>query len=415
MQPLKITILGDYWDCQIYMGRLYLWSFDGSLKVYKWDDIVSSLIADPKDRLAMYCAFTKGNYFYNPELEIIFKDDDFKNLLQNKFNSLQRNVFEINAEDNQEYLYGEQDNPFDELPTDTEIINKTIYGVTPSGIWATDAHRYNRNKPVKTRPTHVWDCPILSLKANNYNQIALSAGSEGLYELNPFYEKKDYRSSLKKVDKSIYEVSKRHSLFSNYSYLSIYNSSNIANSFLALFNWEVHENPYGKEYERKFEKIIDESEIFLNSNRNKLSWGTQDKIYKAVEGGFEIVKFNNYAKEDEDERIFTKKRRIDLHAWKGEVISGSIAYFGTIIECENALVVALSDGTNITINGPITKWRVYPRSINYENHLHVILEDKIEIYSFNNDYFVDQSSKDLGIIYNKNKIIRNNKRRSFYS
>ena len=27
MQPVKITIKGDYYDCQIYRGRLYLWTF----------------------------------------------------------------------------------------------------------------------------------------------------------------------------------------------------------------------------------------------------------------------------------------------------------------------------------------------------------------------------------------------------
>ena len=34
MQPLKITITGDFWDCQIYRGRLYLWSLNGELKVF---------------------------------------------------------------------------------------------------------------------------------------------------------------------------------------------------------------------------------------------------------------------------------------------------------------------------------------------------------------------------------------------
>ena len=44
MQPLKISILGDYFDCQIYRGRLYLWTFDGDLKVYDSNSLVKSLI-----------------------------------------------------------------------------------------------------------------------------------------------------------------------------------------------------------------------------------------------------------------------------------------------------------------------------------------------------------------------------------
>ena len=31
MQPSKITILGDFFDCQIYRGRLYLWTLSGDI------------------------------------------------------------------------------------------------------------------------------------------------------------------------------------------------------------------------------------------------------------------------------------------------------------------------------------------------------------------------------------------------
>jgi hypothetical protein len=183
------------------------------------------------------------------------------------------------------------------------------------------------------------------------------------------------------------------------------------NSFMALFNWKKLESSdnFNHNVERKFDKIIDENKIFQNNGSHKLSWGAQDKIYRAVNGGFEIVRFDNYTDKDE-KSMFTEKRKINLSSWKGDVISGGVAYFGVIIECENALVIALSNGKNYTIKGPITRWRIYPRSINYENHLHVILEDRIEIYSFNNDYFVDQKEKEVGIYYSRNKTFQRNKR-----
>ena len=59
----------------------------------------------------------------------------------------------------------------------------------------------------------------------------------------------------------------------------------------------------------------------------------------------------------------------------------------------------LSDGSYYNIPGEISRVRVFPRSFNYENHLHVIHDNKLEIYSFNNDYFVDQKSKDFGFAY----------------
>jgi hypothetical protein len=41
--------------------------------------------------------------------------------------------------------------------------------------------------------------------------------------------------------------------------------------------------------------------------------------------------------------------------------------------------------------------------MNYENHLHVILDDRIEIYSFNHDYFLDQEEKNIGIQFTSEK------------
>lgn len=41
--------------------------------------------------------------------------------------------------------------------------------------------------------------------------------------------------------------------------------------------------------------------------------------------------------------------------------------------------------------------------MNYENHLHVILDDCIQIYSFNQDYFLSQEQKTIGIQFKNEK------------
>ena len=46
MQPSKITILGDFFDCQIYRGRLYLWTLSGDIYTYDWNGIIGSLETD---------------------------------------------------------------------------------------------------------------------------------------------------------------------------------------------------------------------------------------------------------------------------------------------------------------------------------------------------------------------------------
>jgi len=234
--------------------------------------------------------------------------------------------------------------------------------------------------------------------------LALSGGDEGLFELNMATSKP---SNLERVEKRspIFQISNSHSSFSNYSYLNIYNTSLVENSFLAMFKWNITKDKNQNEKPlRDYDTEISDHQIFNVKNKHHfVSWGIEDKLYKATEGGFEIIKYNNYANEEKGEKKFERLKTVDLDAWKGQIINGGTAYFGNIVECENALVVIQSDGKILTIPGPITRWRVYPRSMNYENHLHVILDDRIEIYSFNHDYFLNQEDKEIGIQFTAEK------------
>ncbi|WPQ63805.1 hypothetical protein SIO70_02895 [Chitinophaga sancti] len=397
MQSVKITIEGDYIDCQIYRGRLYLWAFDGSLRVYKWNELVESLVADQANLLAMTYCFLESSYIYDYYLTKLFLDEDFKKLLIRKFETIGGEGFQLTEDQAANFLIKQQDTPGKLLPTDTEIYGNTLYYINETGLYSTGAHRYGKlSNPVSSRPSKLWDCRLLSIKANKYPQIALSAGEDGLFEFNKIDRAP---ITLPKADTlfPIYKISEGHSSFANYSFLSIYNTSLISQSYMALFTWNMNsKESSSKRATRDFQRTVPDNFIFRSGiETDHISWGIQDKIYRATDTGFEIVKFDNGNGEREPQ--WSQLDFINLRPWKGKVIGGSAAHFGTIVECENALVIMLSDGQVMTIAGPITRWRVYPRSNNYENQLHVILDDKIEIYSFNQDYFVNQENKEFGI------------------
>lgn len=408
MQPVKITIPGDYVDCQIYRGRLYLWTFNGSLKICDWNGIIESLIKKTTQKVPLTFCFINGNYLYKESIIDLFTDIDFKNLLIKKFALVADQEYIIKPRQLSKFLMGEQETPTKIIPTDTEIYSSNLYFITESGLFVGSAHRDKSEKNlVSSKPRKIWDCDLLSIKANKYPQLALSGGSEGLFELNMTRLQPENLKQIETKD-SIYEISRSHSSFSNYASLSIYNSSVATESFMALFEWNTKKDENQKDiYQRDFAKNINENEIFNSKDKhNYLSWGIEDKIYRATNQGFEIVRFNNRANEEKGEKKFTRIGNTNLHAWKGKVINGGTAYFGNVVECENALVVMLSDGRTHTIPGPITRWRVYPRSRNYENHLHVILDDRIEIYSFNQDYFLNQGEKALGIEFKPEQMTR---------
>jgi hypothetical protein len=405
MQPVKITLKGDYYDCQIYRGRLYLWTFDGDLKVYNWNELVQSFIKKETDNIAMTFCFLDGNYLYKSSLIELFKDKDFKDLLLKKFKEIEKPTFELSITELEKFIFGQQETPTGILPTDTEIYSNKLYFINENGLYSGSAHRAKSEKyPVSSKPSKLWDCNLLSLKANKYPQLALSGGDEGLFELNMA---SSLPSNLERIEKRspIFQVSKNHSSFSNYSYLNIYNTSLVENSFLATFKWNITKDNNNKEKAlRDYDTYINDKTIFeVKNKKHFVSWGIEDKLYKATEGGFEIIKINNYANADKGQKQFNRLKTVDFNAWKGKVINGGTAYFGNIVECENALVVIQSDSKILTIEGPITKWRIYPRSMNYENHLHVILDDRIEIYSFNHDYFLNQENKEIGIEFKAEK------------
>jgi hypothetical protein len=423
MQPLKISILGDYFDCQIYRGRLYLWTFDGDLKVYDWNSLVKSLIKKDTDKIALTFSFLDGNYLYKSDLIELFKDKDFKTLLLKKFKNLEKQTFELTEKKISKFLIGEQTTPKGTIPTDTEIYSNKLYFITDEGLFSGSVHRSKSEKyAVSSRPKKLWDCNLLSIKANKYPQLALSGGDEGLFELN-MANNSPNNLKLIETQKPIYQVSENHSSFCNYSHINIFNTSLIDDSFLATFKWDENkkDSRIYQKWHRNFDKNISANELFKTdekiNNRFNISWGIEDKIYRATPNGFEIIKFNNYANEEEGEEKYKRLQSVNLQAWKGQIINGGSAYFGNIIECENALVVTLSNGKFLTIPGPITKWRVYPRSLNYENHLHVIKDDRIEIFSFNQDYFLEQEDKRIGIEFDKYKRVRKptNSNTSFFA
>ncbi|MBK9982094.1 MAG: hypothetical protein IPP15_06650 [Saprospiraceae bacterium] len=391
MQPVKIIIQGDFYDSQIYRGRLYLWTFNGGLKVVKWNELVKSLLKEESDKIPLTFSFLDGNYLYKTSLIEIFKDIDFRDLLLKKFKKFSKKEYYISEQKLNNYLLGEQETPTRILPTDTEIYGNRLYFIHNEGLFSGEVHRAESEKYlVSSRPSKLWDCNLLTIKANRWPQIALSGGDQGLFELNMANSNP---TNLIQVEPNhpIYQLSEKHSSLSNYTYLSVYNTSFVKNSFLIEFQWNIQNEKHDKIKHRDFKGNITQNKIFKTSkNFPSISWGVDDKIYKTTENGFEVIKVNYFADIQKGEEIFKLISKVDLQIWKGKIINVGSAYFGNIIECENALVVNLSNGTNITIPGPITRWRVFPRSLNYENQLHVIHDDRLEIISFNHDYFIDQ-------------------------
>jgi len=119
----------------------------------------------------------------------------------------------------------------------------------------------------------------------------------------------------------------------------------------------------------------------------------------ATHESIEVVKYKPQVKRELEQKfsqLGSVEINQDLH---GDIISGDSALFGFIVESENGLLVIDSEIRTTWLEGEPTSWRVFPKSKYYTNQLHVIYEKCVCVFSFNHDYFVDQSVKKVGIQY----------------
>jgi hypothetical protein len=407
VQPVRLTIFGDFWDSQIYKGRLYLWGMDNVLYIYDWETLVES-IAREELRMPLVCAFARGDLLYIPrDLSVIFEDREIRQVLDEKFHLVSQLDWSFSQLDIETFLMGQQDSPFDALHDDSSMYMNRLYCLTDTGLYSAQAHKpKNRKYKVDRASNKLWDGLGTAVKTKS-ETLAVAAADDGLFELSI----RNHREPT--------QVSNYHTVFINWAFTSIYGSSDIESGHLAAYTWTEEEIEGDRDFDASFEttdtrrvrefvRLVSEDEIFgessqtTNGNR-ALSWGGQDKLYRATALGIEAVHFTQQYVADQmsNYRPFEPIGKIDLAIAglenPGAAISGSVTLYGIIVEYEDALIVAASNGEQHVIPGPITRWRVFPQSVRYENHLHVIFDDRIEIWSFNNDYFVDQREKRAGI------------------
>lgn len=393
MQPIKIKIAGDFWDCQIYRGWLYLWTINNEIYIIDWEKLVNKISPSIRLNTAINLAFVNGSHLYEEAFGTVFEDKDVIALLKDKFIELADLNFDLTIGDIEDCILYKIDSPFSELPNETEISNNAVFAATDEGLLKANTHIGGLKYGISTRVDKLWDCPLLSIKANLYGQVALSAGDEGLYQYDNRNSHEPYfKNAQNRVGDKLYQLGNSHSQFSNWSFLSIFNSSLIDSSYLSVTAWHKEEN---NRYSKVYIRDITDEEIFKNDNAY-LSWGGDDKIYRSKDNGIQIVNLSRTFKIDEDDNL-SDPVDVPIDGWENHIISAGTAYFGTVAESKSRLYVLKSDDTFYVDNDEVTQWKIYPKSKFYQNHLHLIKDDCIEILSFNHDFFLDQFDKKFGM------------------
>lgn len=288
---------------------------------------------------------------------------------------LSETSFELSPSELQQFVVQEQDNPLPFPYADLSILNNTLYMGDRDGFFeATIDHERKISSPKK-----LWDGPALNLAAKN-GYLALSGLNEGLFL---------YHIEQKRVVRLLEE----HSNSAGWLYTALFNSSYFNEGTLVELESDNKTNGTGMTTKRH---LVPGADIFSSSANNisqTYAWGAGDKICRSDGREIEVVRY--HPNKASPERLVNLGTVQTGHDWQGDIVSAGSAPFGYIIEGDDGLLVVNSKNESSWLPGEPVDWRVFPDSP-YRNQLHVIYEDHLCIYSFYQDYFVDQESKKVG-------------------
>jgi hypothetical protein len=383
---VRLTIPGKFWDSQVYSGTLYLFDMSGGLWTLDWDELVARIRFPETLRVAADLALRGNQRLYEAGAQLLLQDSEIRRLLQNKFNALSiMPPWEIGLQ--KERI---ADNPLPFPHNDSEVHYHRLYVGASDGLY-TFLSTDNGNS---AETIQMSEAPALRIAAK-LRTMAQAAGGDGLFAVQ--LSEGNGRSGGARPN---IQVSTLPCATCEWAFNSVVAAGYDNSIYVAPFELTDNEGSDRRKRrtQRTFKHIIRDDEIFKEDNPDQrgFSWGAGDRLFRFAEGHIGVIE---YTPRTNKAPRFDFKGSIELDdtEMSSDIVAARAAPFGSVIEKDNSLVVLLSSNHRLDLEGEPTNWRVFPRSKNYINHLHVIYNDRLEIWAFTHDYFVDQAEKLSGI------------------
>jgi hypothetical protein len=343
MRALNLRIEGEYWEFLIKYNKLFLWNLDGEIEIYNWEEIL-------RDTSSLH-----GNLIYSL----------FNGKLKNKL-LIEKDIISLNSDSNDIYLsknylerYLEKVavSPNQEVITSINSYNENLIINTDDGLFISfldDMERFEK----------ITDMPFYNISVGTYGRVAFAGGEEGIFELFLPVNQIGYKG----FKENFRQVIKKHSNKTSWVKNNIFSSSYIEEFIL---------NPQNLN-----NKFYNEKQIFkhFNEDKDKVTWVNDNKIYRKLNSSTleEVTVLNLY-----DGELSFKSRILNFQAWKGDIIAGAATAFGTIVECENAMVIIFKDTSVMNIPGEVVRWKSYRSNERYSNILGIIYDEELVLSAFN--------------------------------
>lgn len=385
MRPVTLQLYGDYWDSALYAGRLYLFTPAGDVEIIDWDRLVAGINIDDALYYPLQFAYRRSNYLYTDRWDLILKDPEISLSLRKRFTRLSEEPLRVRRSQLERATIGTFRIPY--LHSDYSLISGQLFIGTLEGVFRFPqvSHYGLHDAP---DPVLVWDGPGLGVAAAG-GYLGIAAGTEGLYQC-------PYDGPWPGRTLPAEQLSSAHTNDCAWVHYSIYASSNISDGYLASF-WRYSDPGHESDRPvRELDRIVPSTELF---GEGGYSWARERRICRVSRASVCVVDYKTPYMRDGVQRGYTLRGlgSVEVGGSSGAVIAGEVATFGIVLQRGGSLSVALSDGDLYRTRGYISRFRAFPRSKYYQNQLHVVHEDRLDVLSFNHDYFISQSTKIAGL------------------
>ncbi|RKG37918.1 hypothetical protein [Acinetobacter rongchengensis] len=352
----KIKIEGDFIDSFIYSGSLFLIDTQLRLTSYAWNEILNYTNCPTVNWNLLHNCFSKNN------TQNISQLDNEYIIYHNSLNSLIIDTLEL-----------------DSWPTDLDIYKNKFIISSADGIKSVVGNRSIENRKVKFEFSQnvkkMWDEKVFELAVGTLDRLIISCGYEGAFELftrtkaDSYELIKEKQLSAKEWIGCEWDQNTGIAILKNQLKQELLKFETINQDHLKLLTDTIEKNKYFKTLK---DEEPTEYEIPNSTQKYINSWVFEDKIYLFGED-LNLYEYhhNNINKVSE---VDTSQKAI------GNIIDSAKTHFGLVFEDIENLYLQNSS-INILSNN-VTNWRTYPKSTNYQNHLHIIEDDYLTIQIF---------------------------------
>lgn len=333
----KLIIDGQFHDFQLYSGKFYLWTNKKELKIYNWNKWLTQL------------AYVDRPIYLEPQ---------------------PTEQLHVSVDDLAPFL--ERTLSFSETIYDSALFNHTLYFSDYTGFYRLSLTKKD------TERIRIWEQPVYSISLSTAGRMALSAGDAGLYEYllstQYYYEQLERQKVVRIFQLSSHFAS--HATWDHHNLIQ-YGKDPVHPAYFIQFNerkGQLHVldcAPIDSLAENSLHEQLQEYPLPLSLDKPSM----QDGYLFSFEMDRTKIKKNALYRSKsirlELKSAAANDQRMDFSS--SLIVDASSPNFKVTLQNKKLLELPAQD---------VLKFRIYTRTRNYRNQLHILKKESLELYIF---------------------------------